>query len=401
MGLNHPHSLEDWQRWQDSRHRARRAKHALAGALRRARPGVRGAEGADGTGAVDGPGAADGPVGTDPVSGAGAGGATAAPASALVLVSRGSEGGGTERSRTLICLDSASPTSRASLLSVLPYLTGGIDVLAPVGLDLPEVAGPGWAERRFATLEQAAGAAADASPTAVVSIGQHLAAGAAAHRIARDLDLPEYVVQHGVLTPFAPPLPEGATLLAWSDADVEFWTGRRADTGARTVGSQLLWQAAHEAERSPRLDSVLLGSERPVFLGQLHGAELARRVTGGAALRFCREHGGLYRPHPAETDVLSRAQHRLWRRRGIAFADTDAPLRDLPNPVVSVFSTGVLEAAARGSDAWVFAPAAPAWVHELWERYDMRPYGADPTPSPVPDAEEPAARIARILEEGA
>lgn len=371
MGLNHPRSLEDWQRWQDSRHRARRAKHALVGTLQRARPGAR---------------RADGDV------------ADTTPA--FVLVSREPQGGAQERARTLIGLDSASPTSRASLLSVLPYVTGGIDVLAPAGLDLPEATGPEWTEHGFDTLEQAVAAASDAAPTAVVSIGQHLAAGAAAHSIARSLAVPEYVVQHGVLTPFAPPLPEGATLLAWSEADAEFWRSGRTDVGARTVGSQLLWQAAHEAERVPRLDSVLLGSERPVFLGQLHGAELSRRVSGGAAVRFCREHGGLYRPHPAETDVLSRAQHRLWRRRGIAFADTDAPLRDLPNPVVSVFSTGVLEAAARGGDAWVFAPGAPTWVRELWERYDMRPFGAEPTPSPVVDSEEPAARIARILEEG-
>ena len=31
------------------------------------------------------------------------------------------------------------------------------------------------------------------------------------------------VVQHGILTPFMAPLPVGAHLLAWSEADAAFW----------------------------------------------------------------------------------------------------------------------------------------------------------------------------------
>lgn len=131
----------------------------------------------------------------------------------------------------------------------------------------------------------------------------------------------------------------------------------------------------------------------------MHGAELPRRLTAGTAYRFCRMHDALYRPHPAETDALSRAAHRLMRRRGIAFAPTDVPLRELTSPVVAIFSTGVLEAAARGVPAWVHCPDAPGWVHEFWRRYDMRPFGGTPTP-PLAAAEgEPAVRIAGIIEE--
>ena len=73
------------------------------------------------------------------------------------------------------------------------------------------------------------------------------------------------------------------------------------------------------------------------------------------------------------------------------------PLADLAAPVVSVFSTGVLEAAARGLPAWVDFPDPPAWLREFWDRYDMRPYGGDPTPAPARPDEEPAVAIARLL----
>lgn len=396
MGLNHPENLELWQDWQRSRQKLRRAKHAVAGGAGAVRSRLgRGRGAADAPELMDGPEATDGPEptgGSEPTDGsepmaAGAtveaSGAESTPAAAWTLRSRD----GDRPERVLLAVDSASPTSRASLLSFLPYLRCGVDVIAPAGLELPEL--EGW---RAASGDDAAALARDAEPGAVVSIGQHLALGAMAHGLAESTGVRELVVQHGALTPFAPPLPHDATLLAWSDADAEFWRSGRRDVELRTVGSQLLWQAGHDAGEVDR-------DARPVFLGQMHGAELSRRLTAGTAYRFCRMHDALYRPHPAETDVLSRAAHRLMQRRGIAFAPSDVPLRELTSPVVAIFSTGVLEAAARGIPAWVHCPDAPGWVHEFWRRYDMRPFGGTPTP-PLAAAEgEPAVRIAGIIEE--
>ena len=86
-GLIHPSSLERWQEWQSTRNRARQVKHAVTSAVRSRR-------------------------GTNQMPG-------------LVLHSREGEGD----TRLLIGLDSASPTSRASLLTSLPYLRIG-EVLA-------------------------------------------------------------------------------------------------------------------------------------------------------------------------------------------------------------------------------------------------------------------------------
>ena len=63
-----------------------------------------------------------------------------------------------------------------------------------------------------------------------------------------------------------------------------------------------------------------------------------------------------------------------------------------------MFSTGVLEAAARGLPAWVDFPDPPAWLREFWDRYGMREYGGEPSDPPPRPAVEPAAAIARILE---
>lgn len=370
-GLIHPEDMELWGQWSRSRQRLRRARHAVTGAVTGVRSHL--------------PGRAGNAADPDP----------APDAPGWVLRSRAADGDADGQRRLLVAVDSATPTSRSSLLAGLLYHRVGVDVLTPAGVEPEETSGPEWTATAIPSPDEALGERTGA----LVSIGQHLAAGAAAHRLARAHDLPEFVVQHGVLTPYAPPLPEGATLLAWSAEDAEFWRSGRADVATEVVGSQLLWQAAHEAETEPADVDEVMESLRPVFLGQLHGAELSRRVTGGAAVRFCADHDALYRPHPAETDILSRAQHRLWQRRGMEFAPADVPLRELAHPVVSVFSTGVLEAAARGSHAWVFAPRAPGWVRELWERYDMRRFGGEPTPSPVRSAEEPAARIVSLLEE--
>ncbi len=201
-----------------------------------------------------------------------------------------------------------------------------------------------------------------------------------------------FVVQHGLLTPYAPPLPRDCTLLAWSEADGEFWRSGRDDVDVIVVGSQLLWQAA-------RRPAVTVDPGAPlIFLGQLHAAELPRRELARVSFEFCRDHGARYRPHPAEVDKVSRLQHLIWRRRGVVFDDSGVALDRLAAPVVAIFSTGVLEAAAAGRPAWVHHPDPPRWVAELWERYGLHRWGQDPTPAPpLPDV-EPAVRVAEILD---
>lgn len=356
MALIHSEDMDLWREWSRSRHRAREAKHAATGAVRTLLLGTETPEGG----------------------------------AAWRISRRDGESGPV----LLIAVDSPSPTARASQLTALPYLRRTVDVLTPVDVDLPELTGPEWHHEYTADPERALRIRGIG---AVLTIGQHLAAGRVAHALAAREDLPAYVVQHGALTPYAPPLPRETTLLAWSDADGDFYRSGRTDVQTTTVGSQMLWQAAHD-----RADGNPVQQERPVFLGQLHGAELSRRLLGRAAVDACRRTGALYRPHPAETDVLSRTQHRLWQRRGIEFAPTDVPLRDLASPVIAVFSTGVLEAAARGIPSWVHAPGAPRWIYEFWDRYRMRRLGgSEPTPAPADPGEEPSARLATLLEDDA
>ena len=357
MALKYPRSMEDWAAWQASRQRLRRTKHRVVGAV----DSLRGIE----------------------------------PEIPRVTLYRRVSAGGdllVEDGRTkplLIAVDSASPTSIAAVADVIPYSRGDVAVLAPRGMEVGLPGAEAWSRR---DLPADVGAVlTSVAPFAVMSLGAHMRSGALADGIARTLDVPHYVVQHGALTPYSPPLPEGARLLAWTEADADFWTAGRDDVETTVVGSQLLWRAGHETTAVP-VDRT------PVFLGQLHRAELPRWVTGGAAQQFCLRHDAMYRPHPSETDVLSRLQHQVWQRRGIQFAPTDVPLREVEEPVVAVFSTGILEAAARGVPAWAYAPRAPRWVHEFWERYGMKPYGGDPTPALPIGTGEPAVAIAGLVD---
>ena len=229
---------------------------------------------------------------------------------------------------------------------------------------------------------------------AVLADGHYMALGHELWQLARLHDPPYFVAQHGLVTPLAPPLTPGATLLAWSEADAEFWKSGRTDVEHRVVGSQLLWNARAGVEARGSADEA-----GPLtYLGQMHGAELQRGKLTRAAAAFCREHGATYRPHPSERDKLSRLAHAAYRRVGIS-VDGSRPLNELTGPVASVFSTGVLEAAAQGRDAWVDFPRPPAWLEEFWERYGMHQYGDSPTPAPPRPEIEPARRIAEILME--
>ena len=335
MGLIHPVDLDAWRRWHERRHPLRLLRSRARAAL----PGG------------------------------------AAP---LVDVHRGGPD-----ADLLVAVEATHASVAAAVTEVLRHLDPArVVVVSPPGTALP-------VDLPATRVPLASVGAHLGSVSRVLAAGHYTAIGAAVHAHAAAKGLPFLVSQHGLLTPLAPPLPPAAHLLAWTDGDAAFWTAGRSDVRTTVVGSQLL--AAVD-----RVDEV--DTDRLVYLGQLHAAELGRRDLARAAERFCRAHDATYRPHPSERDRLSLVLHARWRRRGIRVDDGAVPLRDLTAPVVSVFSTGVLEAAARGLPAWVDFPDPPAWLREFWDRYDMRTYGGPPTPAPPRPATAPALAVARILD---
>ncbi len=308
-----------------------------------------------------------------------------------------------DRGSVLVALDATSPSLLAALVEPARRLLSrgyGVSVVstAPV-LGLLDV--PGQQRRIDARqLDETLSAAT----RAVLSAGDYLPAGAASYRAAKRLGIEYLVVQHGVITPLAPPLPAGAHLLAWSVADLDFWRNGNAKVAGTVCGSQILWQAAR---RSDDADDAVAGGTRAVdarrssyltFLGQLHGLELPRRTTRQSIDHLRREASVLYRPHPGETDILSRVQHEVWRRRGVVVGGGEGSLLDVPGPVLAHFSTGILEAAAAGIPAYAYCARPPGWLLELWDRYHMSQWGTgEPTRVAVP-AEEPATLIADLAE---
>lgn len=339
MGLNHPFDLAEWHRWQKSQSPVRRIK----GMLRKR------------------------------------------DEAALFVSVRG------QFPQILVVLDSAKPTSIAAYMRPLGFLPDkDVAVLAPADVSrlLP---GVGWRTQQVFPDLGIPDSVRDVR--VMLAAGNYLPAGAAAHKWSTLLNARFMVVQHGLVTPHAPPLPGGSHLLAFTAADADYWAAGRQDVTSDAVGSQLLWQAAQQ--QAPSLERT----ERPVFLGQLHGAELPRRGLGRAASSFCISTGATYRPHPSETDKLSRFQHKLWEKRGMRIDRSGAPLTKVTAPVVSVFSTGVLEAAAKGISSWVTYDRPPKWLQDFWERYDMSQWGNEATPAPAQPMHEPAAAIAQILKE--
>ena len=198
------------------------------------------------------------------------------------------------------------------------------------------------------------------------------------------------VIQHGLLTPWAPSLSPGDHLFAWSEADAEYQCAGRADVTSEVVGSQMLWKAS-------RLPKAELQDDTPVMLGQLHGAELGRASKQRIYTEFCNSTGAIYRPHPNEADAISRIQHRLMTRRGVVIESTRKSLVEEGRPVVSIFSTGTLEAACRGLPAWVHYPVPPSWIEDFWSRYGLSRWGSSPTqPYESPEV-EPALAVAKAL----
>lgn len=341
MGLSHPRDLDAWRTWQQS---MQPTSARLRGAASRALRTVR-----------------------------------SIPSHHATLTT----GGPTPR--VLVCLESRSPTSVSALLRPLHHLpTTEIAVLAPTPVSdlLPHGQ---WTELTDDAADLAYGLA-EGHPV-VLSTGHYLPLGGLLEDVTSDRD--RFVtVQHGLLTPQAPPLAEGTTLLTFSDADADFWRSGRDDVTTHTVGSQLLWDASLD-------DSIAVDAAAPpVFLGQLHGAELPRATMERSAETFCLANHAAYRPHPSETDRQSRRTHARFERLGIEIDRSGVPLTELRRPVVSAFSTGVLEAAAHGIPAWVHFSGAPAWLSEFWDRYGLAPWGGAPTAPPHQPHVEPARAVA-------
>lgn len=335
MGLTFPSDLEAWQRWQRSRN-----------TLRRARDLVRHPQPPD-----------------------------------LWLITNAPD------PALLVAIDSTTPSSVAAFAEPLRHLAGApvaVLALADVSAHLPG----DWSARAL-TGRTMPGEVRGVR--AVFAAGHFLPASALAHEWARTAGARFVVAQHGLLTTWAPPLPAAAHVLAFSDDDARYWASGRSDITHEVVGSQLFWQASQRT-LTPETDA------RPLFLGQLHGAELDRATSARSAQQFCLATGATYRPHPSETDRLSRWQHARWRRRGIDFDTSGRSLRENRRPIASIFSTGVLEAAAAGIPSWVTAVRPPSWVRDCWDRYEMSPWGEEPTPAPVVRAQEPARAIAESLQ---
>ncbi|HXH77214.1 hypothetical protein [Nocardioides sp.] len=343
-GLLHPTDLRAWRTWHESRHPIRSTVRSLLGRGRGERP------------ALD----------------------LVAPPAADILV----------------CIEATHTSVRSAVASVLSHLPAErTAILCQPAWVLPST----YAQhtRNSVTAHDLV----DRLPhlRAVLAAGHYTVVGAAGHDAAVAKGADFFISQHGALTPYAPPLPPESRLLAWSQGDADFWRSGRTDVHTFVTGSQLLWSAGNHRDTAPRV-STSGPRDRLTYLGQMHGAELSRSRLASAAAGFCRTHRATYRPHPSERDKLSQFTHAAYRRAGIT-VDAAAQLTDLDGPVVSVFSTGVLEAAAQGREAWVDFPRPPAWLVEFWERYDMHRFEDVPTPPPARHDEEPARRIARILME--
>ena len=357
--LKYPLDLDAWQAWQRRQKKLKWAKYKLKALLDSARSRT---------------------IAEEPVHG--------------LLYTRGT------KPQVLIVMDSFSPTNRNAILEPLKHLDA-VDVALWVPEDASEYLDGQYASEHYSrkdwTEQEISGDELMRllpDVRIVLSAAQFLGRGAVAYEFSRAIGAEYWMVQHGLLVPQAPPLPVGCTLLAFSEADAQFWASGRRDVTTHAVGSQLLYLAAQKAAGAEEQKQNDL---EPIFLGQMHGAELPRASFAYASHSFLKKYGGIYRPHPSEKDKLSVLTHKLWEKEGIRIDRSGTPLNEVPNPVVSIFSTGVLEAAIRGIPAWVYHPAPPAWLVEFWDRYGMNRWGSEPTPAPVQPEKEPARRIAELM----
>ena len=357
--LKYPLDLDAWQAWQRRQKKLKWAKYKLKALLDSARSRT---------------------IAEEPVHG--------------LLYTRGT------KPQVLIVMDSFSPTNRNAILEPLKHLDA-VDVALWVPEDASEYLDGQYASEHYSrkdwTEQEISGDELMRllpDIRIVLSAAQFLSRGAVAYEFSRAIGAEYWMVQHGLLVPQAPPLPVGCTLLAFSEADAEFWASGRRDVTTHAVGSQLLYLAAQKAAGA---EAQKQNDLEPIFLGQMHGAELPRASFAYASHSFLKKFGGTYRPHPSEKDKLSVLTHKLWEKEGVRIDRSGTPLNEVPNPVVSIFSTGVLEAAIRGIPAWVYHPAPPAWLVEFWDRYGMNRWGSEPTPAPVQPEKEPARRIAELI----
>lgn len=287
--------------------------------------------------------------------------------------------------RTLIVIDVLSPSCRAAVLEPLRHLDPRhTAVLSPV-TDPGLPADGAWQPRPYAGTHDL-----PATIATVCTLGAFLPIAGPVSQWAKEHRMRHVVVQHGLLTPWSPPLADGDHLLGWSEADAAYLTSGHKGVTSEVVGSQLLWSAA-------QLPPADIRDERPVMLGQLHGTEMARNQTFGVYWQFCRSIGADYRPHPNESDLASTTLHRIMRAGGITFDASGESLAGLGRPVVSIFSTGTLEAAQRGLPAWVTHPDPSPWLRDFWHRYHLQRWGQAPTPRWIEAHEEPATAVATAL----
>ena len=191
--------------------------------------------------------------------------------------------------QVLVVLDSTAPTSLLALLKVTPHLSAAFAVLFPAPLPNGRAGSP-------QLLDTSVVPEALRSVRVVASTGHFLPRGAIGLEWARRLGAEFVAVQHGLLTPHAPPLAPDSHLLAWSSADADFWRSGRPDVQTRVVGSQLLWEAG--------LGHTHVTDDRPTFLGQLHSAEMGRHEMARFTAAFCRAEDTRYR-HILVSEIAS------------------------------------------------------------------------------------------------
>lgn len=286
----------------------------------------------------------------------------------------------------LVVVDGWSPSCRAAVGDVVRHLDPRRTAVLAAAPEALEALAPGRHAVSFESVDRI-----PSSVREVVTLGAFSELAGRVEPWAQRHDVRFSVVQHGALTPWAPPLTDGTHLFAWSEADAEYWRAGRNSITTEVTGSQLLWNA----RRQP---PVTVADERPVMLGQLHGTELPAWSMQRLYTRFCVGTGADYRPHPNEADAMSRAQHRLMRAAGVRFERSGMSVLELGRPVVSVFSTGTLEAAQRGLPAYVHHPDPPPWVRAFWTRYGLASFGGAPTAPALLPPTEPARAIAAAVQ---
>lgn len=295
---------------------------------------------------------------------------------------------------TLVVIDHLSASCRCAVEAPLAHLDPTATAILAVPAWVPTPGEPDAGETVRVPRAWRGTPSLPESIRSILTLGSFNPLAAAVTPWALEREIPVFVAQHGLLTRWAPPLVAGERLLSWSEKDARYWTRGREAPGAEVVGSQMLWAAG-------RTEAARLDDDCPVILGQLHGTELSRASLARGYIALARRTDAEYRPHPNESDITSRTIHRAMKRAGVSFSTSREPVSKLARPVISVFSTGTLEAAHRGLPAWVHHADPPHWVQDVWERYGLSPWGQEPTrPMPQPPS-EPASIIARHLERAA